>query len=132
MAEEIFALDGKALRRSLNADLSDKYVVSAWTESNGLVLGQLKVNDKSNEITALPKLLRVLELAGCIVPLDAIGCQKEIVQEIIEADADYMLARKGNHEVVHAEVKSCLDATVAETAQPRPVGAKLSKAAANA
>jgi len=129
-AQEIVALDGKALRRALNADQSVKYVVSAWAESNGLVLGQLKVADKSNEITALPELLRVLELAGCIVTVDAMGTQKKIAQEIIEADADYVLALKGNHETVHAEMKTFLEATVAETSKPRPVGAKLSKAAA--
>lgn len=128
--QEIVALDGKALRRALNADQSVKYVVSAWAESNGLVLGQLKVADKSNEITALPELLRVLELAGCIVTLDAMGTQKKIAQEIIEADADYVLALKGNHETVHEEVKAFLDETVAEPATPRPVGAKLSPAAA--
>ena len=131
VAQEIVALDGKALRRALNADQSVKYVVSAWAESNGLVLGQLKVNDKSNEITALPELLRALELSGCIVTVDAMGCQKKVAKEIIEADADYVLALKGNHEVVHAEVKTFLDETVAETAKPRPVGAKLSQAAAN-
>ena len=76
-------------------------MVSAWAESNNLVLGQLKVDEKSNEITAVPKLLRVLELAGCIVTLDAMGCQKKIAQEIIEADADYVLALKGNQETVH-------------------------------
>jgi len=128
--QEIVALDGKALRRALNADQSVKYVVSAWAESNGLVLGQLKVSDKSNEITALPELLRVLELAGCIVTVEAMGCQKKIATEIKEADADYVLALKGNHETVHAEVKTFLDDAVAETSQPRPVGAKLSKAAA--
>jgi predicted transposase YbfD/YdcC len=129
--QEIVALDGKALRRALNADQSIKYVVSAWAESNGLVLGQLKVADKSNEITALPELLRVLELAGCIVTVDAMGCQKKIAKEIIEADADYVLALKGNHETVHEEVKSFLDDAVAETSKPRPVGVKLSPAAAN-
>lgn len=114
VAQEIVALDGKALRRALNADQSIKCVVSAWAESNSLVLGQLKVSDKSNEITALPELLRVLELAGCIVTVDAMGTQKKIAQEIIEADADYVLALKGNHETVHQEVKSFLEATVAE------------------
>lgn len=128
--QEVVALDGKALRRALNADQSVKYVVSAWAESNGLVLGQLKVSDKSNEITALPELLRVLELAGCIVTVDAMGCQKKIAKEIKEADADYVLALKGNHETVHEEVKTFLDDAVAETSQPRPVGAKPSKAAA--
>ena len=127
--QEIVALDGKALRRARNADQSVKYVVSAWAESNGLVLGQLKVADKSNEITALPELLRVLELSGCIVTVDAMGTQKKIAQEIIEADADYVLALKGNHETVHAEVKTFLDETVAETSKPRLVGVKLSKAA---
>src|SRR5207245_2840147 len=88
VAQEIVALDGKALRRALNKDQSVKYVVSAWAESNGLVLGQLKVADKSNEITAVPELLRVLELSGCIVTIDAMGCQKKIAKEIVEADAD--------------------------------------------
>ena len=128
--QEIVALDGKALRRALNADQSVKYVVSAWAESNGLVLGQLKVADKSNEITALPELLRVLELSGCIVTVDAMGTQKKIAKEIIEADADYVLALKGNHETVHAEVKTFLEDAVAQTAQPRPLGAKLSPGAA--
>jgi len=128
--QEIVALDGKALRRALNTDQSVKYVVSAWAESNGLVLGQLKVADKSNEITALPELLRVLELSGCIVTVDAMGTQKKIAREIIEADADYVLALKGNHETVHEEVKTFLADDVAEISKPRTVGAKLSKAAA--
>jgi predicted transposase YbfD/YdcC len=128
--QEIVALDGKALRRALNKNQNVKYVVSAWAESNGLVLGQLKVADKSNEITAVPELLRVLELSGCIVTMDAMGCQKKIAKEIIEADADYVLALKGNHETVHEEVQSFLDATLAELQSSRLPGAKLSKAAA--
>lgn len=114
IARELVALDGKALRRALNGDASVKYVVSAWAEDNSLVLGQLKVADKSNEITALPELLRALELAGCIVTVDAMGTQKKIAKEIIEADADYVLALKGNHETVHEEVKSFLDEAAAE------------------
>jgi len=129
--QEIVALDGKALRRALNRKESPKYVVSAWAESNNLVLGQLKVEEKSNEITAVPELLRVLELAGCIVTVDAMGCQKKIAQEIIEADADYVLALKGNQETVHAEVKSFLDATLEEKQRKRPKGAALPKAAAH-
>jgi predicted transposase YbfD/YdcC len=131
VAQEIVALDGKALRRALHQDQSIPYVVSAWAESNGLVLGQWKVADKSNEITALPALLRVLELSGCIVTVDAMGCQKKIAKEIIESDADYVLALKGNHATVHEEVKTFLDALVAERSAPRPVGATLSQAAAN-
>jgi predicted transposase YbfD/YdcC len=128
--QEIVALDGKALRRARNKKEHLKYVVSAWAESNHLVLGQLKVTDKSNEITAVPELLRVLELSGCIVTLDAMGCQRKIAREIIEADADYVLALKGNQETVHDEVKSFLDAAIAETQAPRAPGAKLSPAAA--
>lgn len=130
VAQEIVALDGKALRRALNRDQSLQSVVSAWAESNGLVLGQLKVADKSNEITALPELLRVLELAGGIVTVDAMGCQKKIAKEILEADADYVLALKGNHETVHAEVKAFLAAAVAERTARRPAGAKPAPAAA--
>lgn len=128
--QEIVALDGKALRGALNSQQSVKYIVSAWAEGNGLVLGQLKVEDKSNEITAVPELLRVLELAGCIVTIDAMGCQKKIAREIKEADADYVLALKGNHETVHQEVKSFLDQTLLEKKQKRPKGAAVPKAAA--
>lgn len=127
--QEIVALDGKALRRALAKDQSVQYIVSAWAESNGLVLGQLKVADKSNEITAVPELLRVLELAGCIVTLDAMGCQKKIAKEIVEADADYVLALKGNQEKVHEEVKSFLDATLEEKRRQRPQGAGMPKEA---
>src|SRR5215471_15585244 len=125
--QEIVALDGKALRRAMNKQENLKYVVSAWAESNNLVLGQLKVTDKSNEITAVPELLRVLELSGCIVTLDAMGCQKKIAKEIIEADADYVLALKGNQETVHQEVKSFLDSTLLEKQTPRPKGALVAK-----
>ena len=124
VAQEIVALDGKALRRALRRGQSPRYIVSAWAQGNGLVLGQLKVADKSNEITALPQLLRVLELAGCIVTIDAMGCQKAIAKEIIEADADYVLALKGNQETVHAEVKSYLDDAIVQ--QP-PAATKTSK-----
>jgi len=130
VAQEIVALDGKALRRALAADQNSKVIVSAWAQSNGLVLGQLKVDDKSNEITALPKLLRALELSGCIVTVDAMGTQKQIAKEIREADADYVMALKGNHEVVHDEVKSFLDTTVTEAATKRPAGVQPSRAAA--
>jgi predicted transposase YbfD/YdcC len=130
VAQEIVALDGKALRRALNKGEDLRYVVSAWAEGNGLVLGQLKVQDKSNEITAVPELLRVLELSGCIVTIDAMGCQKKIAREVIEADADYVLALKGNQEKVHEEIKSFLDDLLAQWQAPRPKGAKLTGAVA--
>lgn len=107
---EIVAIDGKTLRSS-----HDKYrgksaihMVSAWGRENGLVLGQIKVDEKSNEITAIPQLLRTLELAECIVTIDAMGTQKEIAREIREADADYVLALKGNHETALEEVSTFL------------------------
>jgi len=130
VSQEIVAIDGKALRRALNKDRSVKYIVSAWAESNSLVLGQLKVNDKSNEITAVPELLRVLELSGCIVTIDAMGCQKKIAKEVVEADADYVLALKGNQETAHEDIRTFLDDALAEQQAPRPAGAKVSKAAA--
>ena len=109
---EVVALDGKAVRRALNKGEDARVIVSAWATESGLLLGQRKVKDKSNEITAVPELLRALELAGCVVTADALYCQKSIAKEIIEADADYVLALKGNQGTAYAEVKSFLDDAV--------------------
>ncbi len=128
--DEIVAMDGKALRRALTQGKNPRYIVSAWAEDNGLVLGQLKVDEKTNEITAVPQLLRALELSGCIVTLDAMGCQKNIAKEIKEADAEYVLALKGNQETVHHEAKAFLDETIAEAKTWRPAGVPSSGAAA--
>ncbi len=102
---EVVALDGKALRRAHNEGDSLPYIVSAWASENGLMLGQRKVNDKSNEITAIPELLRVLDLTGCIVTTDAMGCQKKIAKGIVEQGADYVLSLKGNQGTMQAEVE---------------------------
>lgn len=102
---ETVAIDGKALRSALNEGESIPYIVSAWASDNGLALGQVKVKDKSNEITAIPELLQALQLKGCIVTIDAMGCQKKIAQNIIDKHADYVLALKGNHETMHDEVR---------------------------
>lgn len=109
---EVVALDGKAVRRALNQGEDARVIVSAWATESGLLLGQRKVKDQSNEITAVPELLRALELAGCIVTADALHCQKDIAKEIVEADADYVLALKGNQGTAFAEVKSFLDDAV--------------------
>jgi len=124
VAAEVVALDGKTVRRSFDVakGRSAIHLVSAWASVNRLVLGQIKVDDKSNEITAVPELLRALELAGCIVTVDALNCQKAIAQEIIEADAEYVLALKGNHETAHAEIKSFLDDAVVQAQTPQPAG----------
>lgn len=112
MSDEVVAIDGKALRRAVNEGESIPYIVSAWAAENGLVLGQVKVDEKSNEITAVPELLRVLQLEGAIVTLDAMGCQKEIAAHIIARKAHYVLALKGNHATVHQEVKAFFDDAV--------------------
>jgi predicted transposase YbfD/YdcC len=109
---EVVALDGKTVRRALNRGEDARVIVSAWATESGLLLGQRKVRNKSNEITVMPELLRALELAGCIVTADALHCQKSIAQEIVEADADYVLALKGNQGMAFAEVKAFLDEAI--------------------
>lgn len=104
MSGEIVALDGKTIRRSHKKGGSAAHIVSAWASENGLVLGQVKGDDKSNEITAIPELLRVLELVGCIVTIDAMGTQKEIASEICNCDAGYVLSLKANHPTAYGEV----------------------------
>jgi predicted transposase YbfD/YdcC len=91
-------IDGKTLRGSLhrNEELKPLHLVSAWATNCGLTLGQVAVDDKSNEITAIPKLLEMLELAGAIVTIDAMGCQKDIAKIIVGKDADFILAVKDN------------------------------------
>jgi predicted transposase YbfD/YdcC len=106
---EVVALDGKTVRRALNKGQDPRVIVSAWATESGLLLGQRKVRNKSNEITAVPELLRGLELAGCIVTADALHCQKGIAREIVEADAQYVLALKGNQGTTFTEVKAFLD-----------------------
>lgn len=99
-------IDGKTLRGSRKADESTVQIVSAWAQHNGLTLAQHAVDKKSNEITAVPKLLRLLNLKGAIVTLDAMGAQRKIAIEIIHQGADYLLALKGNQETLHDEVKA--------------------------
>jgi predicted transposase YbfD/YdcC len=112
LENEVVAMDGKALRRALNAGENLPYIVNAWAAKQGLVLGQIKVEDKSNEITAIPELLHVLELEGCVVTIDAMGCQKKIAAQIKAAGADYVLALKGNHATVHQEIREYFDDAV--------------------
>jgi predicted transposase YbfD/YdcC len=105
---EVIAIDGKTLRHSY--DRTDGkaaiHMVSAWASQNRLVLGQVKVDKKSNEITAIPKLLKVLQLKGCIVTLDAMGCQKKIVTQIVEKEADYLITLKANQGKLYEQVVS--------------------------
>ena len=97
-AGEVLALDGKQLRRSHDKAEGKKaiYMVSAWASENSLVLGQQKVDDRSNEITAVPQLLEMLEVSGCIVTTDAMNCQVETAKKVIENEADYVFVVKDN------------------------------------
>jgi len=93
IAPQVIAIDGKTMRRShdRSSNKAAIHMVSAWATENCLVLGQVKTEEKSNEITAIPELLQVLALKGCIVTIDAMGCQKEIVKQIVEQGGDYVL-----------------------------------------
>jgi predicted transposase YbfD/YdcC len=108
---EVVAIDGKTLRRSFQEAGSGAFVhmVSAWAAGNGLVLGQVKTEEKSNEITAIPRLLELLDLKGCLVTIDAMGCQKQIVDGIQSAGADYLLAVKDNQPTLNAEVSTIFE-----------------------
>jgi predicted transposase YbfD/YdcC len=100
---QVIAIDGKTLRRSFDAANGKAaiHMVSAWATANHISLGQVVVDAKSNEITAIPKLLEMLEISGSIVTIDAMGCQIEIARKIIDAGADYCLAVKGNQPTLH-------------------------------
>ena len=103
---EVISLDGKTLRGSRDkGSKSIVHMVSAWASVNNIVLGQQKVDSKSNEITAIPALLEVLALKGCIVTIDAMGCQKTIASAIVDKEADYILALKGNQGELHEQVQ---------------------------
>jgi predicted transposase YbfD/YdcC len=114
--QEIVPIDGKTLRRSHDKANGQRAIelVSAWTRANRLMLGQIKVAADSNEITAVPQLLRLLELKGCIVTLDALHCQKETAAAILRQEADYVLALKGNQGNLYNEVESFFEAIVNE------------------
>jgi len=102
-AGQVVAIDGKTLRRSFDAATSKSaiHMVSAWATANQISLGQVVVDEKSNEITAIPRLLKILEVSGCLVTIDAMGCQTAIAQAIVDAGADYVLAVKKNQHTLH-------------------------------
>jgi predicted transposase YbfD/YdcC len=108
---QVVAIDGKTLRRSFDRakGQSALHLVHAWATANHLLLGQVAVDEKSNEITAIPKLLKMLEISGAIVTIDAMGCQKEIARTIRGREADYILALKANHERLFEQVVAFWD-----------------------
>lgn len=103
---QVIAIDGKQSRRSFDRATGKTAInmLSAWASENEIVLGQLKTDAKSNEITAIPELLRMLEVAGCIVTIDALGCQREIAARSVEKEADYVLAVKANQGTLYEDV----------------------------
>jgi len=104
----VVAIDGKTIRRSHDQANGKQaiHVVSAWARESSLALGQVTVDEKSNEITAIPDLVRMLNLKGCLVTIDAMGCQREIAKTIIDAGADYLLAVKGNQETLAEDIET--------------------------
>ena len=112
---EVVAIDGKTARRSY--DRAGKkgaiHMVSAWASQQSLTLGQVKTDEKSNEITAIPQLLEMLDLNGCIVTIDAMGCQREIAQQITEGGADYVLAVKANQGQLYEGIQDLFEGAAA-------------------
>jgi len=106
----IVAIDGKTARRSKDGDANPVHIVSAWAAEQHMTLGQTAVDCKSNEITAIPQLLRLLELKGALVTIDAMGCQTDIAAQIIAQHGNYYLAVKGNQEHLYADLQSHFDA----------------------
>jgi predicted transposase YbfD/YdcC len=109
---EVVAIDGKALRRSFRNAGKKAFIhmVSAWGVRNGLVLGQVQTEAKSNEITAIPRLLDLLHIKGAVITIDAAGCQKEIARKIVARGANYMLAVKDNQPTLHADIQAAFAA----------------------
>ena len=109
--QPILAVDGKTLRRSHDRDkgLGALHSVSVWASEYGLSLGQVACDEKSNEITAIPELLRLVDIKGAIITIDAMGTQKAIAEQIVEGGADYVLALKGNQGTLHQAVIEYID-----------------------
>jgi predicted transposase YbfD/YdcC len=107
IAGQVIAIDGKTVRRSFDSanEKSAIHVVSAWAAENNIVLGQIKVDEKSNEITAIPELLKILDIEGAVITCDALGTQKNIAEVIIDRGANYVLALKDNHKTLAEDVK---------------------------
>lgn len=120
---EIINIDGKCLRGSHDKGIGKSaiYMVSAWAQKNHLVLGQVNTQQKSNEIKAIPELLESLELKGCIVTIDAAGCQKTIASQIRRQGGDYLLAVKGNQPNLHEEIVNFFDRKLAGKHENVPV-----------
>ncbi len=116
LEQKIVPIDGKCLRGSYDREQGIKalHLVTAWVAEQNLTLGQIKVEDHSNEITAIPALLELIDISGAIITIDAMGTQTEIVRLIRDKKADYVLALKTNHPTLHAQVKNWFDKAQAD------------------
>lgn len=103
---DVISIDGKLLRRALTKDGKMPCIVSAYSKRSKLVIGQVKADEKSNEITAIPGLLDLLYLKGAIITIDAAGCQKKIVKKIVKREAGYIISLKGNQSTMHDEIRA--------------------------
>ncbi len=112
---EVIAIDGKTLKHSYDkgAEKGAIHMVSAWATANRLVLGQRQVDQKSNEITAIPELIKILDISGCIVTIDAMGCQKEIVKLITQRQGDYIITLKKNQNNLYKNVENLFREAIA-------------------
>src|SRR5207253_4386416 len=117
---EHFAIDGKTLRRSGSPanGLGPLHLVSVWATQANLSLGQVAVGEKSNEITAIPKLLELLDLHGALVTIDAMGCQKKVAKKIVERGGDYILTVKANQEKLLADIQATVEKALDGKFQP--------------
>ena len=116
MGGEIIAFDGKTLRRSFDSatSLSAIHVVNAWSCENDFCVGQMKVDGKSNEITAMPQLMKLMDIRGSVITADALNCQKDIAEQVIEQGGDYVLAVKSNQPSLHDDVRLFFEDALAE------------------
>jgi len=120
---QIIPIDGKTLRQSYDrkSEKAAIHMVSAWGSANGIVLGQIKTEEKSNEITAIPELLNILDITGSVITIDAMGCQKAIAENIINNGADYVIAVKENQPTLYNEIVDCIDDALAQGVKAKKI-----------
>ena len=116
----VVAIDGKSVRGARSGQQHPLHIVSAWASAQHLLLGQVRTAEKSNEITAIPELLQLLSIEGCIVTIDALGCQKAITEEIVARQADYVLSLKANHRHLYLGVAKWFEQTLHSTGAAAP------------
>lgn len=104
---QVIAIDGKTNRRTFGENTKPLHLVSAFATANGVAIGQVATDKKSNEITAIPELLKLLDIKGCLITTDAMGCQSDIAADVVNRGGDYLLAVKGNQGLLYRSIKSC-------------------------